>query len=105
MLTANLAAEVSPTKRSCFPKNSTRTPSGAQANRVRTWRGKRETHRWIKPETAESQTAGGPASKREQGQLKPRNQLYRRRRAPGREMGKSSGDEMVDKGEVLGGIV
>lgn len=50
--------------------------------------------------------AGGPAGKREEGQLKPRDQLCRRRRrALGREMGKSSGDEMGDKGEALGGIV
>lgn len=49
--------------------------------------------------------AGGPAGKREEGQLKPRDQSCRRRRALGREMGKSSGDEMGDKGEALGGIV
>lgn len=106
MLTANLAAEVSPTMGSCFPKSSRHTESGALATGCTPRGAKRETHRWIKPERAKCQMAGGPAGKREEGQLKPRDQLCRRRRrALGREMGKSSGDEMGDKGEALGGIV
>lgn len=62
----------------------------------------RARNRWPEPERAECQTAGRPAGKREQGQLKPRNQLDRRRRVPGRERGK--GDEMRDESEALGGM-
>lgn len=58
--------------------------SGGPGDWVSTWRGEETgTGIRIEAERAECQTAGGPAGKREQGQLKPRNQLDRRRRVQG----------------------
>lgn len=52
--------------------------SGGPGDWVSTWRGEETgTGIRIEAERAECQTAGGPAGKREQGQLKPRNQLDR----------------------------
>lgn len=100
VLTANLKAEVSPTVRACFPKSSRRTGSGALATGCAPRGAKRDTHRWIKLERAECQTAGGPAGKRDGGTSCTGGGGHWEGK-----WGKAQEMRWGDKGEALGGIV
>lgn len=101
MLTANLAAEVSPTMRSCFPKSPRRTPNGALAMGAQL-EGQARDAQVEKAGVSRVPDSWRTSRQERAGTIKAKDG---RRRTPGREMGESSGKEMGDKGEVLGGIV